>query len=175
MGLDLSSSAPAPLANNEVEKKNTVQDVLSLFDSVQPPAAPPSAVVASSVSPVPGLANDSLLNLGNNSFNLDGFLSSPTAPPAAVAGNEESKHATAEMIALNKNGLRIAFTFDKSSGSSDHSVTINMKASNNLPFPMTDFLFQAAVPKVRNATHVDQIPDSFLSLIDNRNSLSHCN
>lgn len=131
MGLDLSSNST--LAGSDTAgKRDAVQDVLSLFDSV-PPA--PSATSGNVIT-----ANDSLLNLGNNSFNLDSFLSSPAAP--------ESKNNGQEMLALNKNGLRIDFSFEAPSLSSDDTVTIRMKATNSSPFPMAEFLFQAAVPKV---------------------------
>lgn len=51
------------------------------------------------------------------------------------------------ITAYNKNGLKIDFTFERSN--TNPSVTvITIQASNSTELDMTDFVFQAAVPKV---------------------------
>jgi hypothetical protein len=49
------------------------------------------------------------------------------------------------MTAIDKNGLRIIFTFERE----NTTLTIHSKATNSTPFPITNFLFKAAVPKVK--------------------------
>lgn len=51
------------------------------------------------------------------------------------------------MIAYDKNGLRIVFTFERNDVPS--TISITMTANNDTSMPMSDFLFQVAVPKVR--------------------------
>ncbi|XP_053555433.1 AP-1 complex subunit gamma-1 [Bombina bombina] len=50
------------------------------------------------------------------------------------------------ITAYNKNGLKIDFTFERSSTNTSVTV-ITTQASNNTDSDMTDFVFQAAVPK----------------------------
>ena len=51
------------------------------------------------------------------------------------------------MTAFEKNGLKVDFDFERSP--SNPAVTaIALSATNSSSFPMTDFIFQAAVPKV---------------------------
>uniref|UniRef100_A0AAR2JY18 AP-1 complex subunit gamma n=1 Tax=Pygocentrus nattereri TaxID=42514 RepID=A0AAR2JY18_PYGNA len=50
------------------------------------------------------------------------------------------------MTAYNKNGLKIEFTFERSNPNPNISV-ITIHASNSTEADMTDFVFQAAVPK----------------------------
>ena len=53
----------------------------------------------------------------------------------------------APLVAFNKNGLVIEFRCERDNNSPTVSV-INVKASNASPSQMSEFLFQAAVPKV---------------------------
>ena len=54
------------------------------------------------------------------------------------------------ITAFEKAGLKIQFNFERSP--SNPSVTaITLSATNVTPTPMTNFLFQAAVPKVSGA------------------------
>ena len=153
-------------------KRNAVQDVLSLFDTV-PPATVTTTTRPATDNSVVMTGNDSLPNLGNNSFNLDSFLTTSSSSPAHPAASESKNQ---EMIALNKSGLKIVFTFDQSSGSSDSLVTISMKATNTSPFTMSDFLFQAAVPKVGIFISLLSINSLIFRLFPFRQqSLSHCN
>lgn len=58
-------------------------------------------------------------------------------PPAAIP----------PMTAYNKNGLKIDFTFERANPNPNIAV-ITIHASNSTDADMTDFVFQAAVPKV---------------------------
>lgn len=51
------------------------------------------------------------------------------------------------MTAYNKNGLKIDFTFERANPNPNIAV-ITIHASNTTEADMTDFVFQAAVPKV---------------------------
>ena len=52
------------------------------------------------------------------------------------------------MTAYNKNGLKIDCTFERSNQNPNIAV-ITIHASNLTEAEMTEFVFQAAVPKVR--------------------------
>lgn len=52
-----------------------------------------------------------------------------------------------QVTAFEKNGLCIRFLCERDPGVVCATV-INMIATNSTPFPITDFVFQAAVPKV---------------------------
>jgi len=49
------------------------------------------------------------------------------------------------MTAIDKNGLRIVFTFERE----NTILTIHSKTTNSTPYPMTNYIFKAAVPKVK--------------------------
>ncbi len=51
------------------------------------------------------------------------------------------------MTAYNKNGLKIEFTFERSNPNPNIAV-ITIHATNSTEVDMTEFVFQAAVPKV---------------------------
>ncbi|KAH0619748.1 hypothetical protein JD844_000694 [Phrynosoma platyrhinos] len=72
-------------------------------------------------------------------FLLDGLSSPPIFNEIAAAG-------IPPITAYNKNGLKIDFAFERSN--TNPSVTvITIQASNSTELDMTDFVFQAAVPK----------------------------
>ena len=52
------------------------------------------------------------------------------------------------MTAFDKGGLKIEFAFEKVPSNPANIVAISLSARNFNPVPLTDFLFQAAVPKV---------------------------
>ena len=51
------------------------------------------------------------------------------------------------MTFWDKNGLRLVFNFEKSPGA-PHVVAMQLVATNSNPFPISNFVFQVAVPKV---------------------------
>uniref|UniRef100_A0A671XV56 AP-1 complex subunit gamma n=1 Tax=Sparus aurata TaxID=8175 RepID=A0A671XV56_SPAAU len=72
-------------------------------------------------------------------FLLDGLSSQPLFNDIAAA-------AIPPMTAYNKNGLKIDFTFERANPNPNIAV-ITIHASNSTEADMTDFVFQAAVPK----------------------------
>ncbi|XP_061883938.1 AP-1 complex subunit gamma-1 isoform X2 [Entelurus aequoreus] len=72
-------------------------------------------------------------------FLLDGLSSQPLFNDIAAAG-------IPPMTAYNKNGLKIDFTFERANPNPNVAV-ITIHASNSTEADMTEFVFQAAVPK----------------------------
>lgn len=54
--------------------------------------------------------------------------------------------AIPSLVAFEKNGLKVEFTFDRQEGQPVTNITLT--ATNSNPTPLNDFVFQAAVPKV---------------------------
>ena len=89
------------------------------------------------------------------------FLNEPTDQPLTTpttGGNHMTiviNHMTIIILifpdipsitAFEKNGLKIDFIFQRT----NTNISINVSASNNTSSPMSDFIFQAAVPKVNS-------------------------
>ncbi|KAH9503437.1 AP-1 complex subunit gamma-1, partial [Bulinus truncatus] len=73
---------------------------------------------------------------------LDNFMQ-----PAAHQNNLVNGSSSLPIVtAFNKDGLLIEFVCQRANNDATKTV-INMKATNSSPFPMLDFVFQAAVPK----------------------------
>ena len=49
------------------------------------------------------------------------------------------------MTVIDKNGLRISFHFERQ----DSILLIHLQATNSTQIPITNFVFKAAVPKVK--------------------------
>lgn len=60
--------------------------------------------------------------------------------------NNSSNHIS-EMVAYDKNGLKITFTL-KPFFETPNTTVISIEARNNTTLPISEFLFQVAVPKV---------------------------
>ncbi|XP_076470674.1 AP-1 complex subunit gamma-1-like isoform X2 [Babylonia areolata] len=75
---------------------------------------------------------------------LDGFLS--PSSPLSPSNNVINGSAGMAMTAFEKNGLCIKFQCERDL-KTPTTTLINMAATNSTPFPMTEFVFQAAVPK----------------------------
>ena len=60
----------------------------------------------------------------------------------------DSHPAIPDITAFEKNGLQIVFSFTHPNPSDLTAVAITLKASNSNFAPISDFVFQAAVPKV---------------------------
>ncbi|XP_033929725.1 AP-1 complex subunit gamma-1-like isoform X2 [Melopsittacus undulatus] len=102
---------------------STGGELLDLLGDLNLTCSPVSA-------PVPQIAQPPFL--------LDGLPSQPLFSDIAAG--------IPSITAYNKNGLKIDFTFERSN--TNPSVTvITIQASNSTELDMTDFVFQAAVPK----------------------------
>ncbi|KAL0893604.1 hypothetical protein ABMA27_013782 [Loxostege sticticalis] len=120
----------APVASNNNTSSNDILDLLSGLDlsaTAPSPAAPAASVMNNNLPPQPA----SLL--------LDGLFASTTPAPLATPQAD-----LPTVLALDKNGLRVEFAATR--GAPD-CVTLTMRAASAMPQPLTDFLFQAAVPR----------------------------
>lgn len=146
MGLDLGSTVDSPIPG-ETSKSSIVNDVLGLFDGLGLESSPASIQNTSLNTTNPLDLYSMITPTTNQSVNLDNLLGGQESiieTTAATSTTPVKKHS---VLALNKDGLKIEMLCEKSS--TDPLVTvIEMQASNCSPFVMTDFLFQAAVPKV---------------------------
>ena len=73
------------------------------------------------------------------------LLGGPAPQPVAPSGGIPS------ITAFEKNGLKIDFSFERSP-INKIETRINVNVTNSTSVPFNDFLFQAAVPKVRTYT-----------------------
>ncbi|KAL4630275.1 AP-1 complex subunit gamma-1 isoform X2 [Arapaima gigas] len=78
------------------------------------------------------------MSMSQSPFLLDGISSQPLFNDATAG--------IPPMTAYNKNGLKIDFTFERSNSNPNVAV-ITIHASNSTEADMTEFVFQAAVPK----------------------------
>lgn len=62
---------------------------------------------------------------------------------------KSNERALNTMTAVEKNGLKIVFSFEKNSDSNS-PITIHLEATNQNSSSISEFLFQAAVPKVKS-------------------------
>ncbi|BFZ13168.1 hypothetical protein BsWGS_16207 [Bradybaena similaris] len=92
-------------------------------------------------SDVPPVNNNTVLSPAGNTL-LDGFIQTTAQPNNFVNGASSLPVVTA----FNKNGLVVEFICQRANNDPTKTV-INMKAANSTPFPILDFVFQAAVPK----------------------------
>ncbi|XP_047498938.1 AP-1 complex subunit gamma-1-like isoform X4 [Penaeus chinensis] len=160
----VTAPAPAPAVNSDI------LDLLGGLDST--PAAP-----------VPANMNDTMssgqsTNSNNSAYLLDGLLNNSTPiitslnPAATTASNTLTTPAVQKtssipgINAYNKNGIKLDMTFEVQ----ETVTTINMQATNNTGANVTDFLFQAAVPKslqlqMLNPSSTSMAPTSTLNQI----------
>ncbi|XP_030232090.1 AP-1 complex subunit gamma-1 isoform X1 [Gadus morhua] len=101
-------------------------ELLDLLGDLSLTGGPTSAPVSTGPPPQPG-------------FLLDGLSSQNLFNDISAAG-------IPSMTAYNKNGLKIEFTFERATPNPNIAV-ITIHASNTTDADMTEFVFQAAVPK----------------------------
>lgn len=145
------SAAPTPQLPLQAPQSQE-SALLDLLGGSSEPSATPVALAAAPASSGGGTLLD-LLNLdiqqptpaqpstgvgGDLGAGLLNLLGAPT--PAPAAGGIPS------ITAFEKNGLKLVFSFERSP-SSPVVTAITLSATNSTALPMTDFLFQAAVPK----------------------------
>ncbi|XP_030366788.1 AP-1 complex subunit gamma-1-like isoform X6 [Strigops habroptila] len=119
-GSDLTSVIPTAPTSKPASAGGELLDLLGDLNLTGSPVS----------APVPQIAQPLFL--------LDGLPSQPLFSDIAAG--------IPSITAYNKNGLKIDFTFERSN--TNPSVTvITIQASNSTELDMTDFVFQAAVPK----------------------------
>ncbi|CAG9760535.1 unnamed protein product [Ceutorhynchus assimilis] len=101
-----------------------------------------------------------VINSPNSNFLTDDlFTSAPIESTVVPASN-----SIPPMTAFDKDGLQIVFSFDDVREHNGATVTISVTSSNNSVSPMTDFLFQAAVPRT---FQIQMLPPSGTTLDPN--------
>ncbi|KAL5021655.1 hypothetical protein ScPMuIL_000810 [Solemya velum] len=142
--------------NRQINQQSESQNILDLLGDVHntvglsdlsPPAKPVAAVdlldLLGDVAAVAGdNANISPPETNQTTMNnlIDGFLGSPSGD------NEMNGSTGTSLTAFNKNGLLIDFLCEKDNQTTG-VIVINMKATNSTATLMSEFVFQAAVPK----------------------------
>lgn len=131
---------PAPAASSGGE----LLDLLGDLDLGSTNAGPPAMNMMAPSPAVPNLLDGGgLLNptpLGQQApLQLNHELLAPQ--------NQDFATGFPSITAFERNGLKIDFAFEKVPGNPSNVVSILVSATNSLSIPMTDFVFQAAVPK----------------------------
>ncbi|XP_012218423.1 AP-1 complex subunit gamma-1 isoform X5 [Linepithema humile] len=121
------NSSPSSIA---VAHNNDLLDLLGNLDLNTPTPAAPTLPLQPQASTPPMFSPTS-----TNNFLMDGLLNTPSVQ------NEVSS-----MVVLDKAGLKITFKLERPPDVPDLLV-INMQAQNSGSTTLTDFLFQAAVPR----------------------------
>ncbi|XP_018057980.1 PREDICTED: AP-1 complex subunit gamma-1 isoform X2 [Atta colombica] len=127
-----------PATNNKNSSSSTIaaahnNDLLDLLGSLDLNTPTP---VAPTLPLQPQASSAPMFSPTNNSnFLVDGLLSTPTV-----------QNELPSMVVLDKSGLKITFKLERPPDISDLLV-INMLAQNSGSTILTDFLFQAAVPR----------------------------
>ncbi|KAK3086859.1 hypothetical protein FSP39_024475 [Pinctada imbricata] len=120
---DVHVGAPTPMSNgDQTSTSGGTNDLLDLLGDV------------------PSLSSPGSTNMPPPVNLMDGLGDSPPAPTMNGIGGPSS------LTALNKNGLLINFECERENGQANVTI-INVKAGNSTPSVMSDFVFQAAVPK----------------------------
>nr|XP_039265373.1 AP-1 complex subunit gamma-1-like [Styela clava] len=131
--VDLNNSAASdtpivpPMGGAPIQPILPMSNSLNLLDDIMgsPPPAMPNTNGIMGSAPPPAINGLAGLMLGN---------------PAPVATN-----FIPEMTAFEKGGLKVIFYFDRKPG--DSVLSINVKTSNLTPSEISDYVFQAALPK----------------------------
>lgn len=124
--LDMLSANTSTATDNSSKPSGGAADLLDLLGDLTTNISP--AVSDSGLPPAHNL--------------LDGFLQPVPSQSNMVNGS----NAPYTMTVFSKNNLLVEFNCLRANDDPTRTV-INMKATNSSPFPMLDFVFQAAVPK----------------------------
>ncbi|XP_066155952.1 AP-1 complex subunit gamma-1 isoform X2 [Euwallacea fornicatus] len=127
-------SKPPPVSNSNNQDLLDLLGLGPLSDTASPSTESSNLglILESNANVLP-----TVMNSQNSNFLSDGLFN-----PNPV---ESVRSSIPPLTAFDKEGLRILFSFDgvRENG----TVTINVTATNDSLSPLTDFLFQAAVPK----------------------------
>ncbi|XP_066260468.1 AP-1 complex subunit gamma-1 isoform X2 [Euwallacea similis] len=127
-------SKPPPVSNSNNQDLLDLLGLGPLSDTASPSTESNNLglILESNANVLP-----TVMNSQNSNFLSDGLFS-----PNPI---ESVRSSIPPLTAFDKEGLRILFSFDgvRENG----TVTINVTATNDSLSPLTDFLFQAAVPK----------------------------
>ncbi|KAB7504360.1 AP-1 complex subunit gamma-1, partial [Armadillidium nasatum] len=151
--LDTSNSSapivPQPTIPNPPRDLNLLDGLLNNSIGQPPPAL--SATTGLALNNIHTMNNFDLPIMNsvpvNNMLNsvpaTNGIITSPVDNMIPLSTKSETSVGIPKMTAYDKNGIRITMSFDRA----DTSTIINMTALNSSSAHITEFLFQAAVPK----------------------------
>lgn len=135
--LDLLGGGPTtatpqgPLPTSGTEGGGTLLDLLGIDTLSTAPAVP-----------LVGVASTNGVDM------TAGFMDLLGGGGGALEGGLTNSHVgIPDIIAFEKNGLKLVFSFQRPNPVDPTSVTVTLKASNSNVLPISDFIFQAAVPK----------------------------
>jgi len=136
-GMDNFDGISSPPVSKVNSAPSTNMDLLDLLGGLDLTASP---------MPATNVVNNNLTNLlsnsplhsipPTNSFLMDGLLGSPSITSPKFQS----------IVAYDKNGLRVDFSFDRSLDNPNLMMT-TLTATSSYGATLSDFLFQAAVPK----------------------------
>uniref|UniRef100_A0A671M087 AP-1 complex subunit gamma n=1 Tax=Sinocyclocheilus anshuiensis TaxID=1608454 RepID=A0A671M087_9TELE len=152
------TNGPAEIVQTNGETDSTILDTKHLPSIIQPASQANDLldllggndvvpVIQTTVPTKPASAGGELLDLLG-----DLFLTGQPAPPFLLDGLtsqplfNDIAAGIPPMTAYNKNGLKIEFTFERANPNPNIAV-ITIHATNSTEADMTEFVFQAAVPK----------------------------
>ncbi|KAL9975141.1 hypothetical protein ACROYT_G012263 [Oculina patagonica] len=133
---------PAPASSSGGD----LLDLLGDLDLGSTNAGPPPMNMVAPSPAVPNLLDGGGL-LNPAPAGMPAQLQLNHEPIPAPNQNQDFSSGFPPMTAFENNGLKINFAFEKVPGNPSNVVSIMVTATNSLAFPMTDFVFQAAVPK----------------------------
>ena len=143
--LDLLDVSLSPVKTNDNMKNvisestaNDLGDVLDLLGGID--LNPP---LNSTPQTINTLFNNSV-NESQNTNNLFDIFPNEDKPIQQI-----NNSIIPPIIAFDKNGLKLEFSFERSLENPTLTI-ISLTATNSSPYPIEEFLFQAAVPKVLN-------------------------
>ncbi|XP_034950277.1 AP-1 complex subunit gamma-1 isoform X3 [Chelonus insularis] len=152
-------SAAEPIQTTPTSDSSALLDLLGSSDLGMPIATVPSATTPSAASTNNNDLLDLLggLDLGTSTTTTPAIgqtqpssqIFSPTSPNFLMDSFLNSSSVQSEVpsiVVLDKAGLKVIFKVERSSDVLDLLI-INMTAMNSNTTPLTDFLFQAAVPR----------------------------
>ena len=149
--VETSSSSPIPpsTVQNAINNNtnSAIIDLLGLINS-EPSSNSNGTLITSTITTNNSLSeNNDSNSLKYNSLiesNLfDGFNSFDTP----IVTTPQVTPSIPSLVAYDQNGLKLTYEFERND-SDPKILIIRMKAQNSYDKPMSDFLFQAAVPKV---------------------------
>lgn len=111
------------------------QDLLDLLGGLDIGPSIQTPATVNNTMPIMNSQNNILNSLNTPNYLIDG-----------LGDSNANQAAPVELIAYDKNGVRINFTVERLQELPNMTV-INVTVHNNTPSSITEFLFQAAVPK----------------------------
>ena len=149
VGVDLLNSGPTTTMNGMMSSLSTSASSNSLISPTATSAIIPTSSVGAGVGSLSSSSSFGLLDSNNGIVGDGNGLSTSTG---LVGSNDNGKPIPGgvhipSITAFEKGPLRITFAFERSAVSPTMTIITLTAANLNADSPITDFVFQAAVPK----------------------------